>query len=82
MPIRTRQAKGETSFAFVIPEHKINIGVDARVGYPFGTRNRPWRLSLIATNLFDDRHLEYPIGSPAQAGRQRRTVYLALKGGF
>ena len=56
--------------------------VDTRISYHFGTTARPWSLSVIATNLFDDHHMEFPTGSPAAATPQRRTVFLALKGGF
>jgi outer membrane receptor for ferrienterochelin and colicin len=56
--------------------------VDTHIGYHFGTPSRPWSLSVIATNLFDDRHLEFPAGNPVESVPQRRTVYLALKGGF
>ena len=112
--------KGSPTFPFVVPKHKINVGlemqlsrqwdvfagahfvgatdvlqptgsfitlspytrVDTRIGYHFGTRSRPLSLSVIATNLFDAHHLEYPVGNPVRSGQQRRTVFLALKGGL
>jgi len=57
--------------------------VDARLGYRFGTKSRPWTISAVATNLFDDKHLEFPLSSPGstpQVAPQRRTLYLMVTG--
>jgi outer membrane receptor protein involved in Fe transport len=60
--------------------------VDARIAYRFASRHRPWTVALSATNLFDDRHLEFPVttppGSPMEVTPQRRTLYLSLTGQF
>ncbi len=60
--------------------------VDARLAYRFGTAKRPWTLSAIATNLFDDKHLEGPAvstqGAATQSTPQRRTLYLMAGGKF
>lgn len=58
--------------------------VDARLGYRFGKPNHSWTLSWVATNLFDDKHLELPKvtapGSPVEVAQQRRTFYVMLTG--
>ena len=60
--------------------------VDARLGYRFGTASRPWSISAVAINLFDDKHLEYPQntspGVATQSTPQRRTLYLMVNGKF
>lgn len=60
--------------------------VDARLGYNFGSAARPWSLALVATNLFDDKHLEFPVqtspGSNPEGTPQRRTFYITLSGKF
>lgn len=60
--------------------------VDARFGYKLGKSNNPWTLSLVATNLFDDRHYEFPLTSgpstTPQVAQLRRSLYIALSGGF
>jgi outer membrane receptor protein involved in Fe transport len=60
------------------------VRVDARFGYRFGTRNRPWTVAVSAANLLNDGHIEYPIvtapGTPAQVAPQHRTVYLSITG--
>ena len=57
---------------------------DARLGYRIGSIKNPWTLSLSATNLFDDKHIEFPAaatgGSPASGVPQRRTIYFGLSG--
>jgi outer membrane receptor for ferrienterochelin and colicin len=62
------------------------LRADARIAYRFSTARRPWTLALSATNLFDDRHVEYPvnqtIGPVQQVSPQRRTLYLSLTGKF
>jgi len=59
---------------------------DARLGYRFGTPNRPWTIAAVMTNLFDDKHLEVPVvnspGSAIQSAPQRRTLYMMLGGKF
>lgn len=55
---------------------------DTRLGYHFGSKTRPTTLSLIVTNLFNDRHLEYPTSSTMEASRQGRVAYLSLTSGF
>ena len=62
------------------------IRVDARVGYRFGAKNHPMSVSVIATDLFDSKHLEYPDFSATsgvkQVAPQRRTLYLMFEGKF
>lgn len=59
---------------------------DARLGYRLRGGLRPLTLSLAATNLFDDKHLEYPyLNSPAtprESAPQRRTLSMSLQGKF
>ncbi len=60
--------------------------VDARIGYKLRSGDRPWKVSLVATNLLDDKHLEFPLdtnpGAPPVAARQRRTLYFMIDGRF
>jgi hypothetical protein len=61
--------------------------VDAKLGYNFGSKARPWNIALVATNLFDDQHREYPLMTPSGQGQpegtpQRRTFYLTIGGKF
>ena len=43
-------------------------------------------IAVSATNLFDDRHLEFPVttapGAPLQTTPHRRTLYFSLTGKF
>ncbi|HLK54948.1 MAG TPA: TonB-dependent receptor [Chthonomonadaceae bacterium] len=67
----------------VLPIHAY-ARVDARLGYRFGTKSRPWTISAVAINLFDDKHLEFPMGTSAgtatESTPQRRTLYLMVTG--
>jgi outer membrane receptor protein involved in Fe transport len=60
--------------------------IDGRLGYRLGTSKRPWTVSAVVTNLFDNRHLEVPVatapGSIIQSAPQRRSVYFMLTGKF
>ena len=78
------------------PNRNVNGGVKLRLtkklpqesadpGSP-SLKNRPWTISAVATNLFDDKHLELPLTTdpftPPQGVQQRRTLYLMFDGKF
>jgi iron complex outermembrane receptor protein len=58
--------------------------VDARIGHRFGPEDRPIYLSVGATNLFNDGHLEYPNvpgpGGIPTAARHDRTLWVMIDG--
>ncbi|MEO7716184.1 MAG: TonB-dependent receptor [Capsulimonas sp.] len=54
--------------------------LDASIGYRAGSAEAPWKISLAATNLLDDRHNEY-VGGPSSVS-QRRTSWLRVDGKF
>ena len=61
------------------------VDFDAKVGYKFGGKDKPWELAVAATNVFNVPHQEVPQvlidGQPSTAAIPRQT-WLELSGGF
>ncbi len=62
------------------------LRADLRITYRWGSKSHSQSLALIAQDLFDSNHLEYPDFSggmsPIEVARQRRTVSLLFEGKF
>lgn len=58
-----------------------DLTVNARLGYRFGSRQHPWTLSFVATNLFDNRHVEV-IPDTQFVLPLRSAFYFSLSGKF
>ncbi len=65
---------------------KAYTRVDARLAYRLSKGKNPWTAAIVASNLFDERHYEFPVttdpSTTPQVALQRRSLYFSLSGGF